>query len=197
MDNDNNSQNESGGGSWVDRLTERSLGDIRIHDSAQAGELARRLGARAFTVGRDIYVRPELVNSKTPEGEALLAHEVTHAVEQSGASVSDMPLLRPHLHRDASPGPSGSSGGGMAVQRASASGGSAPASLPSSEVTAEAVESSTLQSASAPQSGGGGGAQNQEKSNTQSSSQPNADEVAERVYALMVKEMIIDIERSA
>jgi len=151
MDNDSNNQNESGGSqSWLERLKGRSLGDIRIHDSAQAGELARRLGARAFTVGRDIYVRSELVDAKTPEGEALLAHEVTHAVEQSGGSASDMPLLRPHIHRGATSGGSGVSGGGLPVQRASAggtTGGGVPASLASSEVTAEAVEASSLQSA--------------------------------------------------
>src|SRR5215212_10081476 len=107
MDNEYDNQDESGGAqSWLERMTGRSMGDIRIHDSAQAGDLARRLGARAFTVGRDIYVRSELVNSGTPEGKALLAHEATHAAEQTGAAPSDMPLLRPQLHSF------GSSGGG-------------------------------------------------------------------------------------
>jgi hypothetical protein len=204
MDNDTNNQNESGGSqSWLERLKGRALGDIRIHDSAQAGELARRLGARAFTVGRDIYVRSELVDAKTPEGEALLAHEITHAVEQSGGSASDMPLLRPHLHRSSTSGGSGASGGGLSVQRASVggTGGSAPASLPSSEVAAEAVESSSLQSAQAPspqaQGGGGGGQRQGDQQNTQSAQSPNAEEVAERVYELMMREIIIDTERSA
>ena len=84
--------------SWVERVTRRSLGDVRIHDSEQAGRLARRLGARAFTAGRDVYVRPELVAPLTPEGAALLAHELYHVAEQSGEGLTEemvMPLLRP------------------------------------------------------------------------------------------------------
>ncbi len=201
MDNDNNNQNESGGESWLERLKGRSLGDIRIHDSAQAGELARRLGARAFTVGRDIYVRSELVDSRMPEGEALLAHEVTHAVEQSGGSSSDMPLLRPHVHRGATSGGSSASGGGLSVQRAgvSGTGGDVPASLPSSEVTAEAVESSALLSVQTAKSQGRSeGEQRQSKQrNRRSAQQPDTEALAERVYELMMREVIIDMERSA
>ncbi len=191
MDNEYDNQDESGGaGSWLERMTGRSMGDIRIHDSAQAGELARRLGARAFTVGRDIYVRSELVNTGTPEGKALIAHEATHALEQSGASTSDMPLLRPQAR-----GGSGI-GGAVSVQRAAATGGANPASLPASEVHAEAVESSAAQSAQGSQ--GGQAAQGKsEQQNTQASQQPNAEEVAERVYELMLREMTIDIERGA
>src|SRR5438309_1233498 len=69
---------------WLERVTRRSLGDVRIHDSEQAGELVRRLGARAFTAGRDIYVRPELLRPLTRENAALLAHELYHVAEQSG-----------------------------------------------------------------------------------------------------------------
>ena len=191
MDNDYDNQDSSS-------PIGRSLGDIRIHDSAQAGELVRRLGARAFTVGRDIYVRSDLVNAGTPEGEALLAHEVTHAMEQTGGSVADMPLLRPQAYRSALSGGSGSSGGSVNVQRTAATGGANPASLPSSEARAEATEASTLQSARASQSGGGqSGARQAEPENTQSVDQPNAEEIAERVYELMLREMVIDIERSA
>ena len=71
---------------WIERLIGRSLGDVRIHDSSQAGTLAGRLGARAFAVGRDVYVRPELLRPLTPRSVALLAHELTHAAEQSGAA---------------------------------------------------------------------------------------------------------------
>lgn len=194
MDNDSDNRDSSS-------PIGRSLGDIRIHDSAQAGELVRRLGARAFTVGRDIYVRSDLVNQGTPEGEALLAHEITHAVEQTGGSVNDMPLLRPQAYRNATSSGSsgqGGSGGGMNVQRAAASRGASPASLPASEARAEATEASTMQSARGAQSGGGGGGARQaEPENTQSAQQPNVEEIAERVYELMRREMIIDIERSA
>src|SRR5262245_54457899 len=92
------SDNIAGVVSWVERITRRSLADVRIHRSEQAGRLARRLGARAFTAGRDVYVRPELVEPVTPEGAALLAHELYHVAEQSGEGVAEqtvLPLLRP------------------------------------------------------------------------------------------------------
>ena len=78
---------------WLERETWRYLGDVRIHDSHQAGELARRLGARAFTVGRDIYVRPELVRPMTRRSASLLAHELYHVAEQTGTA-SGAPDLR-------------------------------------------------------------------------------------------------------
>ena len=76
---------------------------------------------------------------------------------------------------------------------------SAPASLASSEVTAEAVESSTLLSVQRYKSQGSseGGQRQNDQRNTHSAQQPDAEELAERVYALMVQEMIIDMERSA
>src|SRR5687768_13174499 len=114
---------------WLERLARRSLGDVRIHDSRQAGELARRLGARAFTVGRDVYMHPELASPRTPESEALLAHEMYHVAEQSGLSTGEMPLLRPSApnvaHTNGKVGERGSPararGARPAVQRAIAS----------------------------------------------------------------------------
>lgn len=194
MDYDNENQDDTGGASaWLERMTGRSMGDIRIHDSAQAGDLARRLGARAFTVGRDVYVRSELTNNDAPEGRALLAHEVTHAIEQTGGSVADMPLLKPQVSRG------GSAGSGATPVQRTAIGGTSPASLPPSESRAESVESSARQSrqGSGAQGGGGQSGQQGQQSNTQASSATDPEELAERVYALMVHEMLIDMERSA
>src|SRR5947209_1030937 len=70
---------------WVQRLIGRALGDVRLHDSTQAGDLAARLGARGEAAGRHVYVRPELLRPRTPHAAALLAHELTHAAEQTGA----------------------------------------------------------------------------------------------------------------
>jgi hypothetical protein len=47
--------------------------------------LNRKLGASAFTVGRDIFFggsTPELASSA---GQGLLAHELTHVVQQGAA----------------------------------------------------------------------------------------------------------------
>jgi len=86
----------AGAGPWVSRLIGRSLSDVRVHDTGQAGDLAGRLGARAFTAGRHVYVQPALVHPLTPQGVALLAHEMTHAVEQTAAApVAPLPLSAP------------------------------------------------------------------------------------------------------
>ncbi|MDQ3927838.1 MAG: DUF4157 domain-containing protein, partial [Chloroflexota bacterium] len=86
---------------WLEKVRRRSLGDVRLHDTGQAGELARKLGARAFTVGRDIYAQPELVKPHTPQGAALLAHEMTHVAEQTGVAPEPMTLLTPPPARQA------------------------------------------------------------------------------------------------
>lgn len=60
------------------------LGDVRVHDDATAGTMNQRLDALAFTYGRDIYFRPETYAPHTHSGKRLLAHELTHVVQQTG-----------------------------------------------------------------------------------------------------------------
>jgi hypothetical protein len=65
-----------------------SFGDVRVHTGEQAGEVAGELDARAFTHGRDIYFREGEYNPSTREGQELLAHELTHVVQQRGGSAA-------------------------------------------------------------------------------------------------------------
>ncbi|MBN1208696.1 MAG: DUF4157 domain-containing protein [Myxococcaceae bacterium] len=67
------------------RLNTRVGEDVRIHRGEPAERAAALVGAPAFTVGRDIFLGPE-VRPATPQGEHVLAHEVAHAVQQSGAA---------------------------------------------------------------------------------------------------------------
>lgn len=63
------------------------FGDVRLHTGDRAGRLARRLNAAAFTHGSDVYVRPDRYRPESPDGRALLAHELTHVVQaRSGAA---------------------------------------------------------------------------------------------------------------
>lgn len=62
------------------------LGDVRLHSGRQADQLNGRLGAEAFTVGRDIFFSGGLPDTSTREGAGLLAHELTHTVQQSGGA---------------------------------------------------------------------------------------------------------------
>jgi hypothetical protein len=63
---------------------------VRVHTDAEAARKARRIGAGAFTVGRDIWSAPGAHAPATPEGHRLLAHELTHVVQQ-GAVASGRP----------------------------------------------------------------------------------------------------------
>ena len=55
---------------------------VRIHSDRRAGLLARSLGARAFTAGRDIVFGAGEYAPSTTSGRRLLAHELTHVVQQ-------------------------------------------------------------------------------------------------------------------
>jgi hypothetical protein len=65
--------------------------NVRIHTDAKAGELSQRVRARAFTIGSDIAFGSGEYQPGTPIGDALLAHELAHVVQQ-GASASFAPL---------------------------------------------------------------------------------------------------------
>jgi hypothetical protein len=56
--------------------------DVRIHDGVHANETARAIDARAFTMGNDIIVGKGQL-SDAPENNELLAHELTHVVQQA------------------------------------------------------------------------------------------------------------------
>jgi len=60
----------------------KDLSDVRVHHDAEAAELSSEVGANAFTTGRDIYFAEGMYAPNTPDGEELLAHEVTHVFQQ-------------------------------------------------------------------------------------------------------------------
>ncbi|MEW6233201.1 MAG: DUF4157 domain-containing protein [Chloroflexota bacterium] len=64
---------------------------VQVHTDATADHLAEQLGARAFTTGRDIFFRQGEYRSHSPEGEHLLAHELTHVVQQAEGRVPGAP----------------------------------------------------------------------------------------------------------
>ena len=59
------------------------FGDVRVHADAHSARAADTLGAKAFTVGRDVFFGPGRYAPATPEGRRLLAHELTHVVQQA------------------------------------------------------------------------------------------------------------------
>jgi len=60
------------------------LPGVRVHRTPQAQAAALALGAQAFTLGRDIYVGPGAPPPDSPEGRALMAHEMAHVAQGDG-----------------------------------------------------------------------------------------------------------------
>lgn len=57
---------------------------VSIHTDAQAVRLNRELNAQAFTQGRDVYFNEGKYDPESLSGKHLLAHELTHVVQQTG-----------------------------------------------------------------------------------------------------------------
>jgi hypothetical protein len=60
---------------------------VRVHADGEAGKLNRDLRARAFTHGSDIYFGAGRYDPDSSAGRRLLAHELTHVVQQTGGRV--------------------------------------------------------------------------------------------------------------
>jgi hypothetical protein len=70
----------------------RSFADVRVHADTDAGPLAASLAARAFTVGQDIVVPSHEYKPGTAVGDALVAHELAHTIQQGQGADLDAPL---------------------------------------------------------------------------------------------------------
>ncbi len=64
---------------------------VRVHTGAKAAESARSIGAQAYTVGNDIVLGAGHDDLTTPEGRHLIAHELTHVVQQRSGPVDGTP----------------------------------------------------------------------------------------------------------
>jgi hypothetical protein len=67
---------------------------VRVHTEASDAALSKDLNAKAFTVGDDIAFGPGEYRPGTPVGDALLAHELAHVMQQRGATAS-APMSKP------------------------------------------------------------------------------------------------------
>jgi hypothetical protein len=59
--------------------------NVRIHKDSEAVALNKELNAEAFTHGNDIYFNTGKYNPESSEGKFLLAHELTHVVQQNSS----------------------------------------------------------------------------------------------------------------
>ncbi len=83
-------QSARGGGATLDGSTRASMEsgfgtsfeDVRVHHDSQSDVLNRRLTSHAFTTGSDIFLRSDA----SPSDSRLMAHELTHVVQQRSMS---------------------------------------------------------------------------------------------------------------
>ena len=57
---------------------------VRVHSGAEAGRSAQDVAAEAYTIGHDIVFGPGRLAPETSQGRRLMAHELTHVVQQRG-----------------------------------------------------------------------------------------------------------------
>ena len=101
------------------------FGDVKIHTDSDAIQLNQELNARAFTVGSHVYFNEGQYNTNSDDGKKLLAHELTHTIQQANGlkriqrspqSIADRPEMKKNFgafpdwkivlqkHRAANPG---------------------------------------------------------------------------------------------
>jgi hypothetical protein len=59
------------------------FGQVRVHTDSRAAESARAVNARAYTVAHNMVFAADQYAPETKEGRRLLAHELTHVIQQS------------------------------------------------------------------------------------------------------------------
>lgn len=75
---------------------QRGFGSVRIHTDGDAARMAERQAARAFTLGRHVVFGKGEYRPGTTEGRRLLAHELTHTLQQQSG-------LARHLQKQTAP----------------------------------------------------------------------------------------------
>ena len=67
----------------MEGVLQADLSDVRVHQGPEAGAI----GALAFAYGSDLYFAPGRYDPGSPHGRRLIAHELTHVVQQKTARV--------------------------------------------------------------------------------------------------------------
>ncbi|WP_218081051.1 eCIS core domain-containing protein [Anthocerotibacter panamensis] len=60
---------------------------VKVHTDAQSDQLNQSIQARAFTTGQDVFFRQGEYDPGSRGGQELIAHELTHVVQQNGGAV--------------------------------------------------------------------------------------------------------------
>ena len=74
--------------SFMESRFDHDFSSVRVHSDARAHTLAREVNARAFTLDKDIFFARSQYQPDSQEGQRLLAHELTHVVQQTEGQLS-------------------------------------------------------------------------------------------------------------
>ncbi|GGF03377.1 eCIS core domain-containing protein [Flavobacterium limi] len=101
---ESNLKSSKGGGSPLSKGIKKEMesgfgtdfSNVRIHTDNNAVQMSQDLSAQAFTNGNDIYFNSGKYDTESTQGKHLLAHELTHTVQQN----SNVPKKQqPHIQR--------------------------------------------------------------------------------------------------
>ncbi|MFC1892690.1 DUF4157 domain-containing protein [Chloroflexota bacterium] len=74
----------------MERAFGADFSGVRTHTDSEADALNQQLSAKAFTTGQDVFFREGEYSPGSGSGQKLIAHELTHVVQQSGGRISQM-----------------------------------------------------------------------------------------------------------
>ncbi|WP_258040741.1 DUF4157 domain-containing protein [Pseudanabaena sp. BC1403] len=92
-------QSARGSGQSLDSNLQAKMGQamgadfsrVKVHTDLQSDQLNQSIQAKAFTTGQDVFFRQGEYNPSSKNGQELIAHELTHVVQQNGEAVRRSP----------------------------------------------------------------------------------------------------------
>lgn len=83
----------------MERVFGTNFNGVRVHNNGQADQLSRSIQAKAFTTGKDIFFRQDAYQPTSRSGQELIAHELTHVLQQNPRSTQP-PTIQRELDTD-------------------------------------------------------------------------------------------------
>ncbi|MFA6923668.1 MAG: DUF4157 domain-containing protein [Bacteroidales bacterium] len=77
---------DDGTRSFMENRIGADFGNVKVHTDSNAVQMNKEIGAHAFTHGNDIYFNSGQYNPESSTGKHLIAHELTHTIQQGGTS---------------------------------------------------------------------------------------------------------------
>jgi hypothetical protein len=94
-----------------------NFSNVRIHTNSNSKELNRSIQAKAFTHGNDIHFGTGEFNPGSSEGKHLLAHELTHTIQQTGGEQLQRKGIASISDKGTNSAPARTAVQGMTIQR--------------------------------------------------------------------------------